>query len=31
MQLKAEIIEQDSHRKLQIKDVDAFLYDWIFT
>ena len=31
MQLKAEIIEQDSHRKLQIKDVDPFLYDWIFT
>ena len=29
MQLKAEIIEQDSHRSLQLAKVDPFLADWI--
>tara|TARA_Y100000748_G_scaffold304174_1_gene312261 strand:- start:877 stop:1971 length:1095 start_codon:yes stop_codon:yes gene_type:complete len=29
MQLKAEIIEQDSHRSLQLAKVDPFLTDWI--
>ena len=28
--LQHEIAEQDSHRSLQIKDVDPFLYDWIY-
>ena len=29
-QLRAEIMEQDSHRSLNLKDVDAFLYNWIY-
>ena len=28
--LKEEIEEQDSHRTAQLKDVDPFLYSWIF-
>lgn len=28
--LKQEIEEQDSHRTMQLKDVDTFLYSWIF-
>ena len=28
-QLKSEIIEQDSHRNLQLAEVDPFLADWI--
>ena len=28
-QLKNEIIEQDSHRSLQLAKVDPFLADWI--
>ena len=28
--LKQEIVEQDSHRTTQLRDVDPFLYSWIF-
>ena len=28
--LHAEIIEQDSHRSLELQDVDPFLYSWIY-
>ena len=30
LKLKNEIEEQDSHRNIQLKDVDPFLYSWIF-
>jgi len=30
LKLKNEIEEQDSHRTVQLKDVDPFLYSWIF-
>jgi len=30
IKLQAEIKEQDSHRSLQLPDVDPFLQDWIF-
>ena len=30
LKLKNEIQEQDSHRTAQLKDVDPFLYSWIF-
>ena len=28
--LKAEIDEQDSHRSINLKQTDAFLYNWIY-
>lgn len=28
--LKKEIVEQDSHRTLKLQDVDEFLYSWIY-
>ena len=28
--LKAEIAEQDSHRSINLKQTDAFLYNWIY-
>jgi pyruvate-formate lyase-activating enzyme len=30
LKLKNEVQEQDSHRTTQLKDVDPFLYSWIF-
>ena len=29
-QLKSEITEQDSHRRLKLRDIDGFLYNWIY-
>lgn len=28
--LRSEITEQDSHRRLKLRDVDSFLYGWIY-
>ena len=30
LDLREEISEQDSHRTLKLRDVDPFLYQWIY-